>query len=181
MAWRHGTTTGYSRHRCRCDECRGAWRDYQRAYMRERYRGERRTVSTAEARRRIACLTAQGMTCQVIARTAGMDHQLVRRIADGQTKRARRFTVDKILAVTANDRPPGAMSPAHEADRLLQGILAAGVPAKTVADTMHVTASARIKRQKHVTDRTRRKLIVAYRHLARLGLVDASLLEAVNA
>lgn len=30
-AW-HGTPGGYTNHRCRCDECRAAWAEYQRGY-----------------------------------------------------------------------------------------------------------------------------------------------------
>jgi hypothetical protein len=29
---RHGTTTGYNRHRCRCEECTRAQREYMRFY-----------------------------------------------------------------------------------------------------------------------------------------------------
>lgn len=28
----HGTTTAYQHHKCRCDLCRGAWRDYLLAW-----------------------------------------------------------------------------------------------------------------------------------------------------
>ena len=30
----HGTAGGYTNHRCRCSECRGAWADYMRTYQR---------------------------------------------------------------------------------------------------------------------------------------------------
>lgn len=33
---RHGTTTGYQHHGCRCDECREAVRRYMRAYRRRK-------------------------------------------------------------------------------------------------------------------------------------------------
>ncbi len=181
MAWRHGTTTGYSGHRCTCDACREAWREYQRTYMRERYHGELRTVPTKEARVWIRRLLAHGMTLQAISRAAGVQHQLVRKIEAGKTRRARRTTVGKILAVTPDERPEGAMSPASEAQRIVEALRAAGVPAKTIAGALRVTAPARIKRQKHVHDRTRRRLVLAYRHLARQGVVRADLLEEVNA
>lgn len=32
----HGTPNGYGNHRCRCDRCREAWRDYQRDWQRRR-------------------------------------------------------------------------------------------------------------------------------------------------
>jgi hypothetical protein len=31
----HGTLTGYTGHGCGCDDCRAAWRDWHRAYLRE--------------------------------------------------------------------------------------------------------------------------------------------------
>ncbi len=181
MAWRHGTTTGYSRHRCRCELCVERWRSYQREYMREHYRGELRTVATTEARLWIAHLVAQGMTRHQIALAAHVDHQLLYLIARGETRRARRRTIEKILAVTPDDRPARAMAPAREAQRLLEAIRAAGVPAKTIAGPLRVSHPSRIKHQRRVHDRTRRKLIIAYRHLASQGLVPASLLDEVNA
>jgi len=37
-AW-HGTTGGYTNHKCRCDACRGALREYQRARRGQRIQG----------------------------------------------------------------------------------------------------------------------------------------------
>ncbi len=34
--WRHGTTNGYSAHRCRCPPCREAWSVYLADYRRRR-------------------------------------------------------------------------------------------------------------------------------------------------
>lgn len=28
----HGTTAGYTNHKCRCEACRAAWRNYRRSY-----------------------------------------------------------------------------------------------------------------------------------------------------
>lgn len=43
---KHGTPGGYTNHRCRCDECRTAWREYRRGYgrgaQRARYEAARR-------------------------------------------------------------------------------------------------------------------------------------------
>jgi hypothetical protein len=41
LAVRHGTVTGYTARRCRCDECRAAWADYMRLYN----QGRRRTTA----------------------------------------------------------------------------------------------------------------------------------------
>ena len=35
---RHGRTTTYKYHRCRCDECRAAWSDYHRELRQRRQR-----------------------------------------------------------------------------------------------------------------------------------------------
>lgn len=40
---RHGTVRGYVGDLCRCPDCRGAWRDYMRPYMRRRRAFERAT------------------------------------------------------------------------------------------------------------------------------------------
>jgi hypothetical protein len=33
--WKHGTANGYNNHRCRCEPCRAAWREYHRPYQRQ--------------------------------------------------------------------------------------------------------------------------------------------------
>jgi len=181
MSFTHGTTTGYSKHRCRCDACTKRWRQYQNRYRRDVSAGRPRTVPAAEARRWIAHLIANGMTHHQIASAASIDYQIVYKVASCGQKRIRRASAERILGVTPDDRPAGAYAPAHEALRLIEAMREAGVPMKTIAGPVRVTAPARIRRQQRVSDRTRRKLIVAYRHLASLGLVDASLLEEVNA
>jgi len=181
MSFTHGTTTGYSKHRCKCDACRAAWRDYQRAYMHDHYHGRPRTVSTLEARHWIAKLCAAGWTHNSIAKAAGVDHQLLRRIASGQNSRARRVTIDKILGVMVSDRPEGVQTPAAEAVVMLDAIRSAGVPVKAITDGLKVTGPARLRRQQRVQPATRRKLVLGYRYLASKGLVRAELLEEVNA
>lgn len=39
---KHGTITGYTHHKCRCDECRAAWRLYDREYKAGRRRSAER-------------------------------------------------------------------------------------------------------------------------------------------
>jgi len=181
MSWNHGTTTGYSRHRCRCDACMTAWRDYQRRYCREWYHGERRTVATKEAQRKIASLCSRGWTRKAIAAAGGLDYQTVYKIADGTVARVRKSTVEKILAVGVNERPDGVMSPASDAVRLIDGMRAAGIPAAVISKDLRVSAPARIKKQTHVRSATRKRLVVAYQYLARQGAVPADLLEEVGA
>jgi transcriptional regulator with XRE-family HTH domain len=181
MSFTHGTTTGYSVHRCRCDACMGRWRQYQNRYRRDVREGRPRTVPAAEARRWVAHLIANGMTQHQIAAAAGVDFRTVYGVSRRKSKRIRSSSAEKILGVTPDDRPAGSHAPAGEALRLIEAMREAGVPMKTIAGPLRVTAPSRIKHQQRVSDRTRRKLIVAYRHLASLGLVDASLLEEVNA
>lgn len=181
MAWRHGTTTGYSKHRCRCDLCAGAWRSYQRAYMRERYRGEARTVPVTETRRHIRFLLSKGWTRHAIACAAGMSHEHVFLIAAGKRRRVRRITADRILSVKVDDRPEDAETPAADAAVLIDAMRAAGVQAKTISGVLKVTAPARIRKQQRVRPLTRQKLLLGYRYLARQGLVPAGLLEEVGA
>lgn len=158
-----------------------AWRDYQRHYGRERYRGELRTVATKEARRKITTLCSRGWTRKAIAAGAGLDYQTVYKIADGTVTRVRKSTVEKILAVGVNERPDGVMSPAGDAARLIDGMRAAGIPAAVIAKDLRVSAPARIKKQTHVRSATRERLVVAYKYLARQGAVPADLLEEVGA
>ncbi len=51
----HGSINGYTRHKCRCDECRAAWRTYQRK-ARARRRGKEPPVhGIASAYREYRC------------------------------------------------------------------------------------------------------------------------------
>jgi hypothetical protein len=49
----HGTVTAYTNHKCRCDECRGAWAEYVKSYRKankERLQGRVRARSRAYTR-----------------------------------------------------------------------------------------------------------------------------------
>lgn len=176
---KHGSVTGYSKHRCRCDACMTAWRDYQRVYMREWSRGKRRLVLTEEARTYIAELCAAGWTKHAIAAAAGMDHQVVFAIAAGTQMAAYRETVERILAVAVDERPAGTMTPAAEAVELIEAMCDAGLLVKDISRGLKVTAPARLRRQRHVQPVTRARLVIGYRLLARRGIVPPRLdLEA---
>lgn len=45
---KHGVTTGYKFHACRCDDCRRAWRDAMRAYRAIRSKPTTRTEGTTD-------------------------------------------------------------------------------------------------------------------------------------
>lgn len=50
---RHGTLNGYNNLRCRCDDCRGAARDWNRAYSHRTGRRRPRAVYLATLRNRV--------------------------------------------------------------------------------------------------------------------------------
>ena len=176
MAWHHGTTTGYSTHRCRCPECHAAWNAYQREYMRERYHGRTRTIGTGDVVRHIEFLIGNGWTVHAIAAAAAVDHQLVYRIRRRENRRIRRVTADKLMGVALDDWPAGSQVPSREALRIIDALNEAGVTSHDIAHKLRVSYPARIRRQTRVQPATRRKLVIAYRYLASQGLVAGELL-----
>lgn len=175
----HGTLTGYSKHRCTCEPCRESWRTYQREYARERSRGERRMVDSREARYHLRRLAAAGLTQSAVCAASGVYKKTAHGVLTGKVKTIRRVTAERLLAVTLDAAPQCAAA-------MAEGMLAeirgrAGWTNDEIEARLHITQPKRIARQAHVRSNTMAKILCAYRVLARRGLVDAELLEAVRA
>lgn len=101
----HGSYVKYVIEKCRCDECRTANKLY------ERERKARRVppyVGASEVRRHLAELSEAGVGLKTVAKRSGVSHGALSKIVYGSTqrgpsKRVRRETAEKILAVTARD------------------------------------------------------------------------------
>lgn len=135
---RHGTLTMYIRDRCRCEPCTRA---VMRAEKRRRLDGRPAYVDTAPAVEHIRKLSEAGIGWVRAARLGGVHNGTLSRILYGHggkppTGRARRETVEKILAIPVPDitdlgkRTP---VPAHGTRRRLQALITLGWTIKGLA------------------------------------------------
>jgi hypothetical protein len=181
---KHGTITGYTTHKCHCELCTGAWRDYARQWARDNRAGRQRLTGAAETRRHLLRLIARGHTAHSIESMTGLSDQAILHILSRKTTRVRHDTADSILSVALDDLPgPRSLTPAKPARLLLQQMRRSGIPAKDVVAMLGYRPSSSIPtaRNPRILARNHRRVCVLYELLARQGRVPASLLEEVGA
>lgn len=61
---RHGTASEYSNHRCRCDDCRAAWRAWSRDYYRRRHNSPGRQPRGTNWTHGIRATYVKGCRCE---------------------------------------------------------------------------------------------------------------------
>lgn len=133
--YEHGTHARYVLNLCRCPECREAARVYNAA---QRYRLEPAFVAAGPARDHIAMLTAAGVGLKTIAKTSGLSTGTLSKLVYGHhgrapSKRIRKDTLDRILGVMPNQIAGGAKVDATATWRLVDEMIAAGVPKSKIA------------------------------------------------
>lgn len=147
----HGTTACYvfgpqsgsdSRNGCRCVECRAARAKSERA---RNQRVEPAYVSAAPARDHIEFLSKEGVGLKRIAEVSGVSHGALWKLVYGinagpnrkarpPSKRIRKETLDRILAITPADGADGSRVPAGPTLERVARLKAAGVPAVRIAE-----------------------------------------------
>lgn len=131
----HGTHVKFVIDKCRCDDCRRANTAYER---KRRARIEPAYVSATPSRRHIEGLRAAGVGLKTIAKRSGVSHGALSKLMYGTTtrrpsKRIRRETEAKILALTAADAADRAKIDAAPTWVLLDEMIAAGAPKSAIA------------------------------------------------
>lgn len=127
----HGTRTAYIVDKCRCRPCRDAAAAAERHRSRMKAYGRWEPYVDAEpARAHVRHLSEQGMGWQRVARAAGLTQSTIWKLVygpapRGPSKRIRRQTADKILAVTL-DLADAAIVDATGTRRRLQALVAIG-------------------------------------------------------
>lgn len=156
--YEHGTHARYVINKCRCDDCRAA----NRAYENERARRiEPAYVAAGPARQHVTELMAAGVGLKRIAQVARVPHGTLSKLIYGMpdrapSKRVRKATLDKILAVTPADAAPGAKVPAGPTWALVDEMVAAGVPKSRIAVELGQTGPALQLGRRTVTSRNAR-------------------------
>lgn len=141
VKYEHGTHAAYVLDRCRCEPCRAANRDYERERA---HRIEPAYISAGPARAHIADLAEAGVGLKQIAKASGLSQGTLWKLVygvrgRGPSRRIRKATHDKIIAVTPRDRADGARVPAGPVLALVDEMVAAGVPRVRIAEAIGQT------------------------------------------
>lgn len=136
----HGTYVKYVIEQCRCVACRDANSRYERD---RRARIEPPYVSAAAARAHVVELAAAGVGLKTIAKTSGVAHGTLSKLMYGDpargmapSKRVRRSTHDRVMAVTPAAARGTARVDATGTKALLAEMSAAGVPKSRIAEAL---------------------------------------------
>lgn len=162
---RHGTRSKYAAG-CRCQPCRQA----NTAYARERERRQARIrygieppaparyVSTNEARQHIDWLRTRGIGLRTIGQRTGLSRSALQQIANGQTTKALRTTINRILAVNATTTPGNTLVDATETLRQLDELHQLGHTKASLARRLGHQMPHLQYRPGKVTETTRRRV-----------------------
>lgn len=174
----HGTISGYTNLRCRCDACREAWNAYRRIHQQELNRGEYRLVPAGEAAEHLRALRAAGFSLPAIATLTGVRRPTLNRLVSGQTKRTHPATLEAILAVELDQPAPGHKVPRERIRPMLEAIDAGGFSRRWTYRTAGLSGNWHGTRAcRRVQWDTYRRIATLYRLLTRRGLVPADALE----
>lgn len=125
----HGTTAYQRYHKCKCEPCRTAIRNYRKRLALSRHRGQERMVSAEPARAHIQALIEAGASTHSIAMAT--DNKVVRsqirRLVEGVAQRLHKATAERILAVTMHEAlAPNRLVSACGVQRRIQALNAQG-------------------------------------------------------
>ena len=111
---KHGTASGYTYHKCRCDECRRCWRETQAQYVRRKAYGIQNLIDAEPAREHVLKLREAGYSIRQISEISGISDSALQRLiglgAGGMAKRTKRIRSENseaLLALRPEDYLPG--------------------------------------------------------------------------
>lgn len=122
---------------CRCDPCRGAAKAYRR---RRNQRMEPAYVSARPAREHVDWLSAQGVGLKRIVAVSGVAQGTIWKLMYGKggnpSKRIRRETADRILAVMPSHGADGSRVPAGPTWEIIDQLVARGWQKSAIAESI---------------------------------------------
>lgn len=134
----HGTYVKYVVDKCRCDPCRKANSEYEKARTRRKAYGREPWVDAEPARRHVRRLMApypgatNGVGWKRVAQLAGVSTGCVWKLVYGKngkpSKRIHEDTEAKLMAITPDMAAPRSTVPADETWKLIDELLALGIP-----------------------------------------------------
>ena len=134
-----GSYVKYKVDSCRCQPCTKANRDYTRDLA---ARLEPPYITAGPARRHVKELMAAGMGPRTIAKASGVSHGAISKLiygdykGRGPSKRIRRETATKLMAVTPSAAADGTKIDATQTWQLLDEMIDAGTPKSQIAKAL---------------------------------------------
>lgn len=165
----HGTRARYTINGCRCDECQDARRAYDNDL---KNRLEPAYVSAGPAREHVRELMDAGVGLKRIVKVSGVPQGSLwklmygKRQPDGSqqpSKRIRKATADKLLAVTPADVADGGKVDATRTWELVDEMVAAGVPKVRIARLLGQTGQGLQLARNQVSGRNARAVADIHR------------------
>jgi hypothetical protein len=140
-------------------------------------------VPADETRRYLRKLMKAGHSAASISEISGMSDQAILKILARETKSVRVTTQDRILGVMINEKAGGNHLVSSRGARfLLDTMRAAGIPPGSIVAMLGYASSSSsvpTARNKRITYRNHRRIVVLYELMARAGMVDAIVLDKV--
>jgi hypothetical protein len=133
----HGTRARYVAARCRCEPCRRANCEYEKARAAARRRGEwNGLVDAAPVRNHLRALSRQGVGYKSVAAAADVSRTTLAKVLDGRRRTIRKASADRVLSVDADAAADGAYIAAGPTWRLLREMRAAGVTYREISERL---------------------------------------------
>jgi hypothetical protein len=170
----HGTYVKYVQELCRCRACRDANREYEAARQSAIRRREWQPyIPAGPARAHLRALATAGVGPKTVAKLAGVSHGSLAKIVYGDprrglapSKRIRRETSEKILAVTIDQADGAQKIPAGPTWELLDDLIARGYTKSFLARALGNKGPGLQVKRTTVRASTARKVEELHRRLA---------------
>ena len=141
---RHGTNVAYVIDRCRCDECRRANREYERARIRRNLYGTSLFVPAQPVREHVRRLMAAGFSEDEIERAADIDDKVIEALlrkhwrTGKPVNRMKRENAERILAVRHRKPKLGTRVDATPMRQMVLDLMAMGYSVSWIAESIGV-------------------------------------------
>ena len=168
LRYAHGTRARYNLAKCRCSECRRANTDYEIERQAERratgpVKPDRQLIPADEAVTHLKILQSAGVKLNSVSKASGISRHFLGRLVQGQIRRTRRSTTDRILAVRSHD---GFYVDATETWKLLDDLIARGFTRITLAQQLGLKSRGLQVNRVRVTSATARKVGALYAQIS---------------
>jgi hypothetical protein len=175
----HGTVERW-RKGCECYRCRVARNEYNAAFRTQR---RAYTTEAAETREHLLRLAANGIGWRAQEQLTGLSYSTLRVIRNGEQRRIRRSTADKVLSVPLSTRVHGHRMSKEPAVALVRELKRHGVEKQEIAAMLRYRTTSlgfMTARRRYITVRMWERLALCARHLVNEGRVPVSVLERLS-
>jgi hypothetical protein len=168
LRYAHGTRARYNLAKCRCSECRRANTDYEIDRQAERrvtgpVKPDRQLIPAEKAVIHLKLLQSAGVKLHSVSRASGISRHVLVRLVQGQIRRTRRSTTDRILAVGSGD---AFYVDATETWELLDALIARGFTRMALAQHLGLKGRELQVNRVRVTTATARKIGALYAQIS---------------